>query len=125
MAEGTSNKDTTSAEEWERRLVSGDLPEDFLQVTEPKSMGAAASDDVTAAQATATLTSFERGGQQPSATSNATTPAPAPVVTGALLDLGEDIPTPPEGQRQGRDPNLSVNVEEEAGGISHNSYFSC
>ena len=111
MAEGSSNKDTTTAEEWERRLVSGDLPDDFLQVTEPKA--SAGSEDVTA-QATATLTSnFERG---QSHTSSAMAAAPKPVATGALLDLGEDIPTPPEGQKQGRDPNLSANVEEEGNG---------
>ena len=51
--------------------------------------------------------------------------APTTVATGALLDLGEDIPAPPdrqqhqpthvavEGQPQGRDPNQSANVMEE------------
>ena len=53
--------------------------------------------------------------------------APTTVATGALLDLGEDIPAPPDrqqhqpthvavegqGQPQGRDPNQSANVMEE------------
>ena len=53
--------------------------------------------------------------------------APTTVATGALLDLGEDIPAPPDrqqhqpthvavegqGQPQGRDPSQSANVMEE------------
>ena len=31
-----TSEDLKSSEEWERRLASGDLPEDFLKVTEPK-----------------------------------------------------------------------------------------
>ena len=62
-------------------------------------------------------------------TAAAAVPAAAPttVATGALLDLGEDIPAPPDrqqhqpthvavegqGQPQGRDPNQSANVMEE------------
>ena len=62
-------------------------------------------------------------------TAAAAAPAAAPttVATGALLDLGEDIPAPPDrqqhqpthvavegqGKPQGRDPNQSANVMEE------------
>ena len=57
-----------SGDEWERRLVTGDLPEDFLRVTEPtdggggggeSSVGGGGHDSVTA-QASATMTPFQR-----------------------------------------------------------------
>ncbi len=32
-------EDLLHSQEWERRLMTGDLPDDFLQVTEPKGKG--------------------------------------------------------------------------------------
>jgi len=128
MAEGP-NKDS-AAEEWEKRLVSGDVPEDFLKVTEPKEdggaagAGAAAASDVTA-NATATLTPVGKTVTSPApvAAAAAASSTPSVVKTGTLLDLGED--TFPEKDQQtaasaenqgqtpvGRDPDQSTNVTE-------------
>jgi len=130
-AKGVDNAGTNSGDEWERRLVTGDLPEDFLRVTEPtdggggggSSVGGEGHDSVTA-QASATMTPFQRNTPAAAAVPAA---APTTVATGALLDLGEDIPAPPDrqqhqpthvavegqGKPQGRDPNQSANVMEE------------
>ena len=76
--------------------------------------------DVTA-QATAITSTFDRSSisqqlaQQPMSPSGGQSTT---VATGALLDLGEDIPTPPDQQQrgQGRDPSQSANVEEQTEG---------
>ena len=92
-ASGSGDRPTSEeAAEWERRLVSGDLPEDFLQVTEPKKDDdAAATASSVTANATATLTPIR----------------PTPVATGALLDLGEATGETPVG----RDPDQSAHTE--------------
>lgn len=120
MAEGSKQD---NAEEWERRLVTGDLPSDFLEVTEPKP--AANSTDQVTAQATAITSTFDRS-LKPQQGSPVSPPGVNnTVATGSLLDLGEDIPTPPDhhqqtmvpqGTGQGRDPSQSANVEEQSEG---------
>ena len=107
-------------QEWEKRLISGDLPDDFLQVTEPQgaaagSVGGAAG--VVTANATATVTSL----------------TPSEPATGALLDIvgggsagvggggggGSGDGSGGDKTPVGRDPNLSANIEPVEGCALH------
>lgn len=98
QSSGATGNTSVDMAEWERRLVEGDLPEDFLQVTEPSAVSPPEGDKTA-------NTDNHHPVPAASAAAAAATATAADPATGNLVDLSGD-------QEQKEEPKRPMTTEE-------------